>query len=150
MFWFVYVEPSLWYWDDESNLISSMIFLYCCWFQFANIFLRSLDFCTFIKRYWPVILLFGGAFAWVKYQGSCLVDDVESFRLGSWNDSSTVGGRSTEHSRIGEWWGASNCLGPVSGHILSASPPPCIFMYICCICMSVSCKERTESSQQQY
>ena len=37
--WFVYIESSLWPWDD-SNLVRCMIFFMCYWTEFANILLR--------------------------------------------------------------------------------------------------------------
>ena len=37
--WFVYIEPSLWPWDD-SSLVRCMIFFMCYWTEFANILLR--------------------------------------------------------------------------------------------------------------
>ena len=64
--WFVYVEPSLWTWD-EFNLIV-VYDLFNVFFLFGlPIFVE--EFCIHIhQKSWPVIF-FGSVFAWFSYQG---------------------------------------------------------------------------------
>ena len=46
--WYLYVEPSLWPWDESNLIVVYDLVFMCCWIWFANILLRIFAF-IFIK-----------------------------------------------------------------------------------------------------